>query len=846
MNLTHEELQAGTFIWYDFKDNSNILLISTEQNILHEILPWRYNCTIVHEATIEAVLQNRKKQLYDYILVTGEYQNPLERLPNLLDYLNDDGIILLALNNRYGARQMVGEATAGMLPFEALERGKSTYTRADIITAMEVNGNLSYSIYYPVPDWHQPQILYSDSRLPGKELDERLVRLNQTSDTLVANEYDILHDAVVNKAFPFVANSFLIECCRHKDNLSRTSFATFTSDRGKDRSLVTIIYSEGVVKKTCIYQNGLVHLQKMMEAAKDLTEHHVDFVPMSYQKNAIFMQYVDAPTLMEYLWEIVQKNKNEYLILWEKFWEIIKDSSKHVPAECNIWLSLAPDVDWGPILERAYVEMNALNCFFNDERFLFFDQEYCFNNCPATFMLYRSIYNFYLFYPEAERYVPQIQVIAHFCLEKLWPLLQRLDAEAFLKDVRNWDKYADVYDWGRKPLQGITRNRRSLVLAAHQDDIDCVYSFDVFDTLIVRRTAFAVGIFAIIQEKLRNEKKYSKISERLRGGFFDLRQLAERIAREKYCTEEHEDITLEDIYEVLQDLCNLSDDESKQIADLERENEIENALPILENLQLLRNKIEDGRKVFLIVDTYIDEITIRNMLKTAYPSILWDAIPIYVSGKCGKTKQKGTLFKYVQEQEGIYAMHWLHIGSNQYLDIESAKKLGILTLHYSQSHLTHQEKLLLYKYEQSYSMQLTVGHVRYSRINPREKTISLDDIPHPSLHHIPYGLANRYPIGLLPKRVALYGAGKLGVCLWNKLCESSWHEVACWVDGNAGNLTAQGLPVKPIKDLLSTRDLYSAVVIAVLKKDVADDIREVLYSMGFLEDEIIWIEPTWL
>ena len=143
-------------------------------------------------------------------------------------------------------------------------------------------------------------------------------------------------------------------------------------------------------------------------------------------------------------------------------------------------------------------------------------------------------------------------------------------------------------------------------------------------------------------------------------------------------------------------------------------------------------------------------------------------------------------------------------------------------------------------------MQLTVGHVRYSRINPREKTISLDDIPHPSLHHIPYGLANRYPIGLLPKRVALYGAGKLGVCLWNKLCESNWHEVACWVDGNAGNLTAQGLPVKPIKDLLSTRDLYSAVVIAVLKKDVADDIREVLYSMGFLEDEIIWIEPTWL
>lgn len=597
MNLGYDELEAGTFGWYDFKEGADILLISSTQTVAKEVLPWRCHGNLVQAAAIEPATRNLEGKLFDYILATGEHWKLMEQLPSLLGELKEDGVVLFAVDNRYGARRLAGEAREGQLPFEVLERGYGAYTRAEIAASMEKCGIQFYSVYYPVPDWRMPQLLYSDARLPGRELGERLVRLQQSASTLIADEYRILRDAVVNDGFRFVANSFLVECSRRRESLSKAVFATFTSDRGKERSLATVIYSDGKVKKACMFQDGRRHLRNLAETANDLIANGVDSVPMHYQNDALWMKFMEAPTLMEQLWKSVRENHAEYMGLWERFWEIIKKSSVHVSSEKNIWLFLAPKEDWGPILENAYVEMNALNCFYSGGRFVFFDQEYCFHNCPAVYMLYRSVYNFYLFYPAAEQYVPRSKLIKRFHLERLWPLLQKQDCDEFLRHVRNWDRYAAVFDWANKPLRGIQENRRLLAMAAYRDDRGRAYS-------------------------------------------------------------------------------------------------------------------------------------LRNML---------------------------------------------------HLDAQT----------------------------------------------------------------FPYGLANRYPVGLLPRRVALYGAGKLGQCLHKRLREDGWHEIICWVDKNAEKLASEEFPVFPIKTLLEYEGAFEAIVIAVLKKNMAEEIRQCLRDMGVSDAKIVWMEPPW-
>ncbi|SEH26410.1 hypothetical protein [Selenomonas sp. KH1T6] len=597
MNLGHDELGAGTFGWYDFREEADILLISKGQAIAKEILPWRCHGNLVQAVTIEQALRNSKEKLFDYILVTGEQWRLMEQLPSLLEALKEDGVILLALDNRYGARRIAGEARDGQLPFEVLERGYGAYTRAEIAEYMEKCGIQFYSVYYPVPDWQMPQLLYSDTKLPGRELDERLIRLQQCSATLIADEYQILRDAVANDGFRFAANAFLVECSRRRESLSKAIFATFTSDRGKERSLSTVIYSDGRVKKACMFKEGRRHLQRLMEAANDLITHGVDFVNMRYIDDTLWMQFMKAPTLMEQLWISIRKDSAEYMRLWGHFWEIIQKSSAHVSSGKNIWLSLAPTEDWGPVLERAYVEMNALNCFYNEGKFVFFDQEYCFHNCPAIYMLYRSIYNFYLFYPEAEQYVAQSKVINHFHLEKLWLLLQKQDCEEFLRDVRNWDRYATIYDWANKPRRGIKENRSLLAMAAYSEE---------------KRRAYTV-----------------------------------------------------------------------------------------------------------------------------------------------------------------------------------------------------------------------------------------EDILHPDAQTLPYGLANRYPIGLLPQKVALYGAGKFGRCLYKKLQDDGWHEVIDWVDENAEKFILENMPVSPVESILEYDTSFEAIVIAVLKKNMAEEIRQRLQCMRVPDNKILWMEPPW-
>lgn len=158
-----------------------------------------------------------------------------------------------------------------------------------------------------------------------------------------------------------------------------------------------------------------------------------------------------------------------------------------------------------------------------------------------------------------------------------------------------------------------------------------MYSFDVFDTLITRITATPKGIFALIQHCLQETQKENAIffSAYIKSNFFSLRIGAEQVARNTYCRNGIEDVTLEQIYDVLVKEHLITEKQAEYLCKVERRVELASVYGISENIEKVKKLLEQGEQVILISDMYLDSETIHAMLEKVDP--IFALIPLYVS-----------------------------------------------------------------------------------------------------------------------------------------------------------------------------------------------------------------------
>jgi hypothetical protein len=141
------------------------------------------------------------------------------------------------------------------------------------------------------------------------------------------------------------------------------------------------------------------------------------------------------------------------------------------------------------------------------------------------------------------------------------------------------------------------------------------------------------------------------------------------------------------------------------------------------------------------------------------------------------------------------------------------------------------------KHEEDVSLQLAVGKLRLRRLKGED--VSLDALPEmPDEQNVPFGLANSYPVGVLADSIALYGAGRLGRDLYDKL-QKQGKSIVCWVDKQAATLQKEGMPVESVERL--QQGDFQQIVIAVKNRDKASEISGTLQAMGINKKTIFWI-----
>ncbi len=495
-------LRRSLFNWYPFKKETALLEIGSafgaltglfcemcghvtalERNeVRAEAVRKRYRNVNNLEVCQLDVADFNTKEMYDYVILTGVLEKQFYGSKNmelyicflrsLHKFLKPNGQILVSVDNRYGLKYFCGarnphtkRAFSGLNQYEEENRSGYNWGKKEFCNLLEQSGFRYYKFYYPLPDYRVPQLIYSDEYLPGGNVHERLIPYYEKEDPLVVYEKALYKDIAKNHVFPFFANSFLAECSVQSQNFSNVYYVAVTTDRGKEHGFATVIQSDQTVRKKILYPEGRKNLRQFYENIEDIRVHGVDTVSHVYRGNYVEMPYIHANPLSEDLDKIIKNNPEQFAMIISQLYRTILKSSDHVEAEENKLAGkyegsmLADHIsneDYGVILKHAYIDMIPFNCFYQNGKFLFFDQEFVRKGYPAKYTLFRALLYTYYFIPEVETIVPLAEMKKRYGLDKVWELFEK-EEQDFVSANRNHQLYGNFYKWATVDKEQIKR-----------------------------------------------------------------------------------------------------------------------------------------------------------------------------------------------------------------------------------------------------------------------------------------------------------------------------------------------------------------------------------------------------
>ncbi len=430
------------YAWYEFDKDSELLEINPECEVISEM--FKDKCK-----TAEKISNGFPTKKYDYIILTGvlcklQGTSCATYLSELKNYLNPNGKILIAENNRLGLKYFCGEKEEisdkvyeGIRNYpDGTVKGRA-FSKKELSDTIELSG-LKYKFYYPLSDYKFTQAIYTDAYLPQKNIVERLMNYYQDKSTLIADERTLYNDIIDNNVFPFFSNSFLVECSLN-DDFCNVIYASISADRRLEDACITIICDDDTAKKMPFYHEGIPNIHKQYDNLLRLNKYGIKTVNHTLCDNKLVMPYIKSPKLSDYLRDLVKINIDEFINIFDRLNELILNSSDYTSENALINDENA-DLEFGPILKHTSIELIPLNCFYIDNDFYFFDQEFVFDNYPAKFVLYRAVKYVYMHAPETEKFISQKVLKKRYGLTALWKTFENAEKD-FQKNLRLHDKF---------------------------------------------------------------------------------------------------------------------------------------------------------------------------------------------------------------------------------------------------------------------------------------------------------------------------------------------------------------------------------------------------------------------
>jgi cytidyltransferase-like protein len=508
------EFPKAALLWYGFKKDTDILYIydGEKNSAIQELLMTFGRCVDVVAASdiqncADMSCNNWSGTRYDYIVgmdVLEKCDNPHELLSTLKALLKSSGRLLLGCENRLAIKYFCGERDPytnhsfdgienyrGMKQADKKEIAGQCYSGAELRSMLDESGLVNHKFYAVMPNLREVQLVYAEGYNPQEELAIRYFPVYEHPECVFINEEYLYTDLVKNGMFHAMADAYIIECSMD-GTYDDTQHVTLSMDRGRENALVTGICCGGgsgkltdniyddekissdnkkklsTVYKKAIYEEGIVKLKQMQHNHEELRSRGIQVVDSYIEDDKFIMPYVDAPVAMIALKELAKKDKEEFYKAIEEMYEVILSSSKHTDIISEKDKNSANGRDLGIILEKGYIDMVPLNCFYDGsrknprDRFIYYDQEFYIENCPAKSILHRSLSIIYDGTDkEFEQLIPRSEIMDRFGLTECEDIWSHMSSK-FTQKLRNQAELETYYRNRRVNARTLYTNREKL------------------------------------------------------------------------------------------------------------------------------------------------------------------------------------------------------------------------------------------------------------------------------------------------------------------------------------------------------------------------------------------------
>lgn len=376
--------------WYPFEMNKTILQIGKNDYITKELEKKFTDINIIND--VDEIEQNTK---YDYILIYGyeKYKNIIEIVKKIL---KDNGKILIIGNNELGINNWSKYDINGQNGVLKLENNNKIKT-IDYVKKEVKNSNLNINnIFYAFPNYKTAElILNKDFKMSQGQIDKYNPDISE-EEVRVFNEKNVLKNilSILPEYIDIFANSYFLEVSNEKSE-NDIKYVSFNNCRKEQYQLMTII-KDDVVEKLPANEKANKHIENMVSIIKKAKDDNIEI--LDYENNGkIFSKLQkDQKTLDEILYEKIDDIDAIVNVFNDLKEELLKRSLKY--EECMDKLTfeedktLMKDLNY---MKNGYWDMIFKNCFYIDNKFVFFDQEWEKEYLPVEFILYRSIINSY-------------------------------------------------------------------------------------------------------------------------------------------------------------------------------------------------------------------------------------------------------------------------------------------------------------------------------------------------------------------------------------------------------------------------------------------------------------------
>lgn len=224
-----------------------------------------------------------------------------------------------------------------------------------------------------------------------------------------------------------------------------------------------------------------------------------------------------------------------------------------------------------------------------------------------------------------------------------------------------------------------------------------LYSYDIFDTVIKRSCLEPAGIFLYVKQKMLASSV--KFPQNMVFDYMRIRQCCEANAREMWYKTmykregDHREITFDAIFERMQDVYNLTDEQIGLLKQWELEAEYLSCIPYTEHIDDIKKLLASGERVVLISDMYLPIDFVKKLLKKADPVLA--ELPLMLSSDVGTQKTTKKLYADTFHSiENYNFARWIHRGDNELADKTRATQMGIISERHEIPHFQEYERLL--------------------------------------------------------------------------------------------------------------------------------------------------------